>query len=88
VTLTTYTNQSIEDALNTRIHADLDPTGASLIDGALEDYMDGLDPVLVFEVVNDHTEPAPGPADPLVFTWKVCVGLDIELHPPLQHPGK
>ena len=65
-----YSHQPLYDALGAgEISADLNPSGVSLFNAALDDFRDGLDPVLTFWVEGDLCFPEPTPADSLKFDW-------------------
>jgi hypothetical protein len=54
------------------------PAGVALINDALYDYLNGTaSPVLELTVNNGSVTPAPSAADPIDFTWKVCVIVQI-----------
>ena len=78
VTLVTYTNQSIQDALNNSVQAVLDQAGVELMNQALEDYIAGTaEPVLEFAVENGTVSPTPSVQNMLVFDWRGCVAIHI-----------
>ena len=65
-----YDDQWLYDALGAgEISADLNPSGVSLFNAALDDFRSGLDPVVTFWVEGDSCFPEPTPADSLKFDW-------------------
>lgn len=47
--------------------------GVKLVNRALEDLVDGGNPVLMVQMVYTDVDPEPSDADPLVFSWKACI---------------
>jgi hypothetical protein len=85
--LVTYTDQSIQDALDEVIYADLNRAGVEIMNQALVDYIDNdMFPVLTFEVVNDAVDPVPTSEDRLVFTWEACIQLHIVVEEDVELP--
>ena len=65
-----YSHQPLYDALGAgEISADLNPSGVSLFNAALDDFRGGADPVVTFWVEGDLCFPEPTPADSLKFDW-------------------
>lgn len=72
-TVVNYTSQSLLDAYGAPVLGDLNASGVDLINDAIQDYIDGQDPVLLFKVVNGDCDPSPSSEDRLVFEWQACV---------------
>jgi hypothetical protein len=87
-TLVEYTSQSLEAALGVETPAALDPAGVTLINDALDDFVNGDDDVtLIFAVNNGDVGPtSPSPADRLVFTWRACVVVHVLVAEELEVP--
>jgi len=65
-----YSDQSLYDALGAgEISADLNASGVSLFNAALDDFRSGLDPVLSFWMDGDGCIPQPSAQDSLKFDW-------------------
>jgi len=76
-TLLNYTDESVEAALGVHIPADLNPKGVAIVDRALEDFISGIKPVLIFTVHNGSVTTDPSPADPIVFDWEACIVIQV-----------
>jgi hypothetical protein len=76
-TIIDYTDQSLLAAQAAPVPADLNPAGVGVVNEALQAYLDGAYPILVFEVNNGSVEPSPSPSDRLVFTWEACITIHI-----------
>ena len=73
-----YSGQSLYEADGAgEIVADLNPSGVSLFNEALEDFLDGDDPVLTFWVKGDECVPAPTASDSLKFDWTARVHMYV-----------
>ena len=66
----------------------LDPAGVALINQALEDFLNGENPVLVFTVVSttDDITPDPTPDNMMIFDWKACIVGQIVLSDTVSVP--
>ena len=65
-----YSEQSLHDALGAgEIYAELNESGVSLFNAALDDFRSGLDPVLFFWADGDSCAPTPSGSDSLKFDW-------------------
>jgi hypothetical protein len=73
------TTQSLKKAKNKWIPADLREKGVRVIDRALDDLVEGVDPTLILEMVCDTITPPPSPSDPLIFTWRAEVTFQVVL---------
>jgi hypothetical protein len=76
-TIIAYTNQSLIAAQPAPIAAHLDAAGVSVVNEALQAYIDGGSPMLRFEVNNGIVDPEPDESDRLVFTWEACIALHV-----------
>lgn len=76
-TIINYTNQSLLAAQPAPVAASLNADGVLIVNQALQDYLDGGYPVLVFEVVNGTVDPDPSSSDPIVFDWEACIKIHI-----------
>jgi len=81
VTIVSYATQSLEAAMPTPVTAVLESTGVSLFNRALDDYLGGTNPTLVFEVNSGNVEGPSGEevseSDSLDFEWKACLKMYI-----------
>jgi len=68
-----YTSQSLLAAYGTPIFADLNEDGVDLVNDAIQDYINGQNPVLLFKIENGDCDPSPNSGDPLEFEWEACV---------------
>jgi len=78
-----YESQSVAAALGQKIAAPLVQGGVDVINQALDDFLDDvnpMDPILEFQVLHSNIVPAPTPIDPMVFeiVWKRL--FDVENH--------
>jgi len=76
-TLLRYTSQTLTEALDNQIWAELHPDGVDVLNTALEDFLNGQQPVLKFTVDNGTTTPEPGPSDRIVFDWQTCIKMQL-----------
>jgi len=72
-TVIDYASQSLMDAYGAPVFADLNEAGVNLINDAIDDYIAGQNPVLLFKVVNSACSPTPTSENQLVFDWEACV---------------
>lgn len=72
-----YTSQSVQDALGEKISAPLVQAGVDVVNGVLEDFVQGSDPVLLFSINNTSTVPAPSAGDPMAFTWRAWLAIQV-----------
>jgi len=85
-TLLNYTDQSVQDALGVRIPADLNESGVSIVNRALDDFIAGGNPVLIFRVLNGNVEPPPSGSDHIVFQWEPCLVTHIVVKKDVEVP--
>lgn len=76
-TLLRYTSQSLTEALDNRIWAELHPDGVEVLNTALEDFLNGEQPVLRFTVENGTTTREPSSSDRIVFDWQTCIKMQF-----------
>ena len=65
-----YASQALSDCTDAPVFADLNEDGVNLINDAIEDYLNGMDPILLFKVQNGDCDPSPSESDRLVFEWE------------------
>ncbi len=85
-TLITYTGQSVQAALGREIPANMNGAGVAIVDQALQDFLDGYWPELTFAVENGDVDRSPSSTDRLVFTWKVCIKLQMVIEEEVETP--
>jgi len=85
-TLLNYTDQSVEGALGVRIPASLNEDGVALVNRALDAFLAGGNPVLVFKVVNGGANPPPSVSDHIVFQWEPCLVTHIVVKKDIEVP--
>ncbi|MGD9140483.1 MAG: hypothetical protein PVJ42_02995 [bacterium] len=76
-TLLRYTSQPLTEALDNQIWAELHPDGVDVLNTALEDFLNGQQPVLKFTVDNGTTTPEPSSSDRIVFDWQTCIKIQL-----------
>ncbi len=81
-----YTDQSLLAAQPAPVPAPLNSAGVSVINEALQDYIDGGYPMLRFEVNNGSVTPSPSASDRLVFTWEACIKIHVLYQEELKVP--
>ena len=85
-TLLNYTDESVMDAYGKRIPAHLNRAGVEIVNRALDDFLAGGNPVLVFKLNNDTVSPVPTALDPILFQWKPCIVMHIVTKKDIQVP--
>jgi hypothetical protein len=75
-----YTDKYVPDLLGAKVVADLEPTGVDVINTALENFVDGDNPVLRFVTRNETVSPAPTPSNPIEFHWGLWIQYQIMVH--------
>jgi len=85
-TIINYTSQSVQAALGQKIPAPLEPGGVALINQALEDFLDGIDPLLAFTINNGSTSPSPSVEDPMVFEWRAWLAIQVIVNEEVEVP--
>lgn len=86
VTLINYTSVSLRGLLGGKQAADLDPNGVVLLNGALEDFINGSNPTLEFRVNNGSVSPTPSAQDPIEFEWRAFLLIQIVLTDTVEVP--
>jgi hypothetical protein len=80
LTLIGYDSVPLRDVIGVETAADLAPSGVSLLNDALHDYVhDDALPQITFRVESGtgDVDPDPDSENHLIFTWTACVKLDI-----------
>jgi hypothetical protein len=85
-TLLNYAAQSVAGAEGKKIPAPLVAGGVSLVNAALQDFIDGQNPVLVFSINNTSTTPAPSVIDPMIFTWRSWLAIQVIINQKVTVP--
>jgi hypothetical protein len=85
-TIINYASQSIQDALGKKISAPLETAGVNLINQALQDFLDGQNPVLTFTINNGTTTPTPSVSDPMIFDWRAWLAIQVIIEETVEVP--
>ena len=85
-TLLNYTDQSVQGALGVKIPANLNEDGVGVLNRALDDFIAGGNPVLIFKVVNGGVNPPPSVSDRIVFQWEPCLVTHIVVKKDIEVP--
>jgi hypothetical protein len=85
-TIITYTSQSVQKALHKKINATLVGAGVDVINQALSDFIDGVDPVLEFTVDNGSVTPSPSDQDRIIFNWRACIVIHVIVEDSVELP--
>ncbi|HEX6790783.1 MAG TPA: hypothetical protein VF247_05700 [Candidatus Krumholzibacteria bacterium] len=72
-----YASQSVQAALDKKISPSLQTAGVDVVNGALDDFVQGANPVLGFVIQNLGTTPTPSVDDPMVFTWRAWLAIQV-----------
>lgn len=72
-TLMEYSGISLRNELGVENAMPLHPDGVALLHRAIDDYLAGLRPRLVFTVQSASVTPEPSPSDSLKFDWEACL---------------
>jgi hypothetical protein len=85
--IVTYTDQDVNTGVvDIQYVADLESDGVDILNQALTDFINGVNPIITFEVVNDTVVPAPTPENRLVFNWEACIKLHIVVSEEVELP--
>jgi hypothetical protein len=84
--IVSYTSQSVQAALGQKIPAPLLPGGVDVINQALDDFLNGADPVLAFQVLHGTIAPVPSDSDPMIFDWRAWLAIQIITHQEVEVP--
>jgi hypothetical protein len=76
-TLLKYTSQSLKEALDNQIWAELHADGVDVLNQALADFLNGANPILRFTVQNGTTTPEPSSFDRIIFDWQTCIKMQL-----------
>jgi len=85
-TIMTYTSQSVQAALGRKIPATLRKPGVDLINQALQDFVNGQNPIMAFTINNASTSPVPSAIDPMVFDWRAWLAIQVILNQKVTVP--
>lgn len=77
VAIINYDSLSVLKSLNKKIIADIDPAGVALLNRALQDFIEGQNPILVFTVQNGDVNPNPSAVDRLDFDWTAWLNVQV-----------
>jgi hypothetical protein len=58
-----------------------------LINAALQDFVDGQNPILIFRIDNGSTTPAPSVVDPMQFVWRAWLTIQVVLNQEVNGSG-
>ena len=81
-----YTSESVPGALGKKISAPLQPAGVNLINSALDDFLNGQDPILTFTINNGSTTPSPSVEAPMIFNWRAWLAIQVILEETVEVP--
>jgi hypothetical protein len=84
--LVIYTDQSIEAVLGQRLSAPLETAGVTVINEAMNDFLTGDSPVLTLKLLGGNVTPDPSAGDPIVFTWKAWLTMQLTVEQTLDVP--
>ena len=85
-TLVAYTGQSIQGALGQKIATPLQAGGVNLVNAALQDFLDGGSPSLIFSINNSATTPTPSLLDPMIFDWRSWFAIQVIINETVEVP--
>lgn len=77
VPLVEYTSQSVAAALDARLPQTLQAGGVDAINGALANFLAGGTPTVTLRIENGDVDPNPSAGDPIVFTWKIWLTIQV-----------
>lgn len=72
-----YASQSVQAALGRKIPVPLETDAVTLMNQALQDFLNGDNPVLTFTVVNDSVTPEPSGTDRMIFDWRAWLAIQV-----------
>jgi hypothetical protein len=73
-------NQSLKVAQRMPVKANLDAAGVGIVNNALADLLNGVNPRLVITLQSSDITPAPSVSDPLMFGWLAEVTFQAVVH--------
>jgi hypothetical protein len=80
-TLVHYDAPSLEAALGKKIPLELEREGVDIVNGALQDFMEGQEEVVLgISIVNDTTAPVPSEDDAIVFDWRAWLAIQVRFN--------
>lgn len=71
--LISFSNESLQGFKGKPVNASLDGDGVALLNRALDDLLNGMDPAVRVSLMNTSISPEPTMDDPLQFNWVACV---------------
>ena len=77
VPLVAYDGQSVQAALGERLPQTLEEAGVDVINAALETFIAGGSALLTLQIENGNVVPSPSVGDPIVFTWKIWLTIQV-----------
>ncbi len=78
VTLIKYSKVPLAEKLGEKTRIKLSPEGVAVVNQAMDDYIAWESPKLELTVVSvDGVEPSPTGTNPLIFTWKACLNIQV-----------
>lgn len=86
VEIMNYTSQSVQAALNKKLPAKLESGGVDLVNKALDDFVEGQNPVLTFRISNATAAPTPNDGDPMIFDWRAWLAIQVILEQEVSIP--
>ncbi len=81
-----YTDQSLLAAQPAPLPASLNSAGVSIVNEALQAYLNSGYPMLRFEVNNGSVKPTPDGSNRLIFTWEACIKIHVLYQEELEVP--
>ncbi len=81
-----YTDQSLSEIDGVPKYADLNSAGVNVFNDAIDDYLNGLSPVLTFRVENGSVTPDPLLSDPVDFKWVACLKIYVVVEENYEWP--
>ena len=85
-TIIDYSSVSIQASLGVVNAVPLNSGGVDVINDALQDFINGLNPVIRFTVNNGSVSPTPSTSDPIVFDWEACIFTQVIVSQTLDVP--
>lgn len=81
-----YASQSVSAVLGKKLPAVLQRSGVDLVNQALQDFIAGENPVLIFTIDNGSTAPVPSGTDPMIFDWRAWLAIQVILRQEVTIP--
>ena len=64
-------------AVGVKTYVTLETEGVAVIDQALDDFINGQDPELIFTITSGDIDPDPSVADAMEFSWEFCLYIQV-----------